>query len=262
MRQDYHNLTVTAKDRVAFVTINRPDKLNAMNAATKAELLELFNELKNDSSIDIVILTGAGEKSFVAGTDIGELGALDASSGKEFSEKGQELLNLIENLGKPVIAAVNGYALGGGCEIAMACHIRIASENAKFGQPEVSLGIIPGYGGTQRLARLVGRGRAMEMILTGNQIDASEALRIGLVNKVVPLGELLPTAETVARTILSKGQVAIRMALRAVNMAHETTQSDGQALEATLFGVCCGTEDFKEGTQAFLQKRKPEFKNK
>jgi enoyl-CoA hydratase len=259
---DFRNLIVTSRGRVAFVTINRPDKLNAMNAATKAELLELFNGLKNDSSIDIVILTGAGEKSFVAGTDIGELGALDAASGKEFSEKGQELLNLIENLGKPVIAAVNGYALGGGCEIAMACHIRIASENAKFGQPEVSLGIIPGYGGTQRLARLVGKGRAMEMILTGNQIDASEALRIGLVNKVVPLGELLSTAETVARTILSKGQVAIRMALKAVNMAHETMQSDGQALEATLFGVCCGTEDFKEGTQAFLQKRKPEFKNK
>jgi enoyl-CoA hydratase len=256
------NLLVKVTNRIAFVTINRPDKLNAMNAATKAELLELFNEIKNDSSIDIIILTGAGEKSFVAGTDIGELGHLDANSGKEFSEKGQELLNLIENLGKPVIAAVNGYALGGGCEIAMACHIRIASENAKFGQPEVSLGIIPGYGGTQRLARLVGKGRAMEMILTGTQIDASEALRIGLVNKVVPQCELLSTAETVARTILSKGQVAIRMALKAVNMAHETTQSDGQALEATLFGVCCGTEDFKEGTQAFLQKRKPEFKNK
>jgi enoyl-CoA hydratase len=256
------NLLVTTRNRIAFVTINRPDKLNAMNAATKAELLTLFNEIKNDSSIDIVILTGAGEKSFVAGTDIGELGTLDASSGKEFSEKGQELLNLIENLGKPVIAAVNGYALGGGCEISMACHIRIASENAKFGQPEVSLGIIPGYGGTQRLARLVGKGRAVEMILTGNQIDANEALRIGLVNKVVPLTELLSTAEAVARTILSKGQVAIRMALKAVNMTHETTQSDGQALEATLFGVCCGTEDFKEGTQAFLQRRKPEFKNK
>jgi len=259
---DFRNLVVTLRDRVAFVTINRPDKLNALNAATKAELLELFNKLKNDSSVDIIILTGAGEKSFVAGTDIAELAALDATSGKEFSQSGQDLFNLIENLGKPVIAAVNGYALGGGCELALACHLRIASENAKFGQPEVNLGIIPGYGGTQRLARLIGKGRAMEMILTSNQIDAGEALRVGLVNKVVPQTELLSTAENVARTILSKGQVAIRMALKAVNMTEETTQSDGQALEASLFAVCCGTEDFKEGTKAFLEKRKPEFKNK
>jgi enoyl-CoA hydratase len=259
---DFRNLILTSRDRIAFVTINRPEKLNAMNASTKAELLELFNKIKNDPAIDIVILTGAGEKSFVAGTDIGELTALDATSAKEFSESGQDLLNLIENLGKPVIAAVNGYALGGGCEIALACHIRIASENAKFGQPEVNLGVIPGYGGTQRLARLIGKGRALEMILTGNQIDANEALRIGLVNKVVRQSELLSIAENIARTILSKGQVAIRMALKAVNMIEETTQSDGQALEASLFGVCCGTEDFKEGTKAFLEKRKPEFKNK
>jgi enoyl-CoA hydratase/carnithine racemase len=251
-----------AKGRIAFVTITRPDKLNALNAATKTELLELFDKIKNDPTIDIVILTGAGEKSFVAGTDIGELAALNATSGKEFSETGQDLLNLIENLGKPVIAAVNGYALGGGCELALACHLRIASENAKFGQPEVNLGVIPGYGGTQRLARLIGKGRAMEMILTGNQIDANEALRIGLVNKVVPQSELLSTAENIARTILSKGQVAIRMALKAVNIIAETPQSDGQALEASLFGVCCGTEDFKEGTRAFLEKRKPEFKNR
>jgi enoyl-CoA hydratase len=259
---DFRNLLVTSGDRIALVTINRPEKLNALNAETKAELLELFNELKNDSTIDIVILTGAGEKSFVAGTDIGELTALDETSGKEFSQQGQKLLQLIENLGKPVIAAVNGYALGGGCELALACHLRIASENAKFGQPEVNLGLIPGYGGTQRLARLIGKGRAMEMILTGNPIDANEAFRVGLVNKVVLQSELLSTAENVARTILSKGQVAIRMALEAVNMTQETTQSDGQALEATLFGVCCGTEDFKEGTKAFLEKRKPEFKNK
>ena len=259
---DLHNLVVTSHDRIAFVTISRPDKLNALNAATKAELLELFNEIKNDSNIDIAILTGAGEKSFVAGTDIGELTALNATTGKEFSEGGQDLLNLIENLGKPVIAAVNGYALGGGCELALACHLRIASENAKFGQPEVNLGVIPGYGGTQRLARLIGKGRALEMILTGNQIDANEALRVGLVNKVVPQSELLSTAENIARAILSKGQVAVRMALKAVNMTDETTQSDGQALESSLFGVCCGTEDFKEGTRAFLEKRKPEFRNK
>jgi enoyl-CoA hydratase len=259
---DFRNLLVTSRDRIALVTINRPDKLNALNAATKTELFELFGKIKNDATVDVVILTGAGEKSFVAGTDIGELTALDATSGKEFSEQGQKLLDLIENLGKPVIAAVNGYALGGGCELALACHLRIASENAKFGQPEVNLGIIPGYGGTQRLARLIGKGRAMEMILTGNQIDASEAFRVGLVNKLVPQGELLSTAENVARIILSKGQIAVRMALKAVNMTQETTESDGQALEATLFGVCCGTDDFKEGTRAFLEKRKPEFKSR
>ncbi|HXG38892.1 MAG TPA: enoyl-CoA hydratase-related protein, partial [Bacteroidota bacterium] len=167
-----------------------------------------------------------------------------------------------ENLGKPVLAAVNGYALGGGCELALACHIRIASENAKFGQPEVNLGIIPGYGGTQRLARLIGKGRAMEMILTGDQIDAHEALRVGLVNKVVPLSELMKTAEAIAQKIVSKGQVAIRLALKAVNMTDETNLTDGLALEASLFGVCCGSEDFKEGTKAFLEKRKPVFKNR
>jgi len=256
------NILFEISDRIATVTINRPDKLNALNAATKAELLEAFHSIKDDPEIGAVIITGAGEKSFVAGTDIAELRSLDAATGKEFSEKGQELFNLIQNLGKPVIAAVNGFALGGGCELALACHIRIASENAKFGQPEVNLGIIPGYGGTQRLARLIGKGRAMEMILTGRQMTASEALEVGLVSKVVPQSELLSTAEEIAKTILSKGQVAIRLALKAVNMTEETTLSDGQALEATLFGVCCGTEDFKEGITAFLEKRKPAFKNK
>jgi enoyl-CoA hydratase/carnithine racemase len=256
------NVRYNIKGRIGYVTINRPDKLNALNLQTKSELFELFTEIKSDPAVDVVILTGAGEKAFVAGTDIGELVELDAVTGKEFSERGQELLNLIENLGKPVIAAVNGYALGGGCELALACHMRIASETAKFGQPEVNLGIIPGYGGSQRLARLVGKGRAMEMILTGNPITADEALRIGLVNRVVPQSELLSAAERLAETILAKGQVAIRLALKAVNMTQETTQSDGQALEATLFGVCCGTEDFGEGTKAFLEKRKPQFKNK
>lgn len=259
---DIKNILLEKSNRVATVMINRPEKLNALNAATRAELFDVFTSIKDDPNIDVVIVTGAGEKSFVAGTDIGELTALDATSGKEFSQKGQELFNLIENLGKPVIAAVNGFALGGGCELALACHIRIASENAKFGQPEVNLGIIPGYGGTQRLARLIGKGRAMEMILTGRQMDAQEALQVGLVSKVVPQAELLSTAEEIAKTILTKGQVAIRLALKAVNMTAETTQSDGQALEATLFGVCCGTEDFKEGTSAFLEKRKPTFKNK
>jgi enoyl-CoA hydratase len=248
--------------RIATVTINRPEKLNALNAQAKSELRDVFSRIKSDSNVDVVILTGAGEKAFVAGTDIGELIVLNSETGKEFSAKGQELFDLIENLGKPVIAAINGYALGGGCELALACHIRIASENAKFGQPEVNLGIIPGYGGTQRLARLVGRGRAMEMILTGNPIDAHEALRIGLVNSVVPQAELQAAAMAMAQLIASKGQIAIRMALKAVNMTQETTLSDGQKLEASLFGVCCDTEDFKEGTAAFLEKRKAVFKNK
>src|SRR5437867_1320231 len=187
---NYQTLLNSVNDGIATVTINRPDKLNALNTQSKAELKSLFTEIKSDNSIDVIILTGAGEKAFVAGTDIKELTVLNSGSGKEMSAKGQEVFDLIENLGKPVIAAVNGYALGGGCELALACHIRIASENAKFGQPEVNLGIIPGYGGTQRLARLIGRGRAMELILTCNQITAQEALRIGLVNKVVPHAEL------------------------------------------------------------------------
>ncbi len=257
----HQTLSSSISNRIATITINRPDKLNALNAETKAELKALFTEIKNDNAVDVVILTGAGEKSFVAGTDIKDLTVLNATTGKEFSSKGQEVFDLIENLGKPVIAAVNGYALGGGCELALACHIRIASENAKFGQPEVNLGIIPGYGGTQRLARLIGRGRAMELILTGNQIDAQEALRIGLINKVVPQSELLATATAMAQLIASKGQVAIRMALKAVNMTEETTLSDGQQLEASLFGVCCDTGGFKEGTTAFLEKRKPSFRN-
>jgi enoyl-CoA hydratase len=258
----YETIQYESKGRIGYVTINRPDKLNALNAKAKAELRELFTDLKSDGGVDVVILTGAGEKAFVAGTDIKELTELNTDTGKKFSEGGQAVFNAIENLGKPVIAAVNGYALGGGCELALACSIRIASENAKFGQPEVNLGIIPGYGGTQRLARLVGRGKAMELILTGDQIDAQEAQRIGLVNKVVPLQELKSAAEAVAQKILSKGQVAVRLAMKAVNMTHETTLTDGQALEASLFGVCCGSEDFKEGTKAFLEKRKPEFKNK
>jgi enoyl-CoA hydratase len=259
---NYQTLLYSVSSRVGVVTINRPDKLNALNAEAKSELKLLFTSIKSDSSVDVVIVTGAGEKSFVAGTDIKELAELNGETGKEFSAKGQEVFDLIENLGKPVIAAVNGYALGGGCELALACHIRIASENAKFGQPEVNLGIIPGYGGTQRLARLIGRGRSMEMILTGNLIDAQEALRVGLVNRVVPQTELLPTATKLAESIVGKGQIAIRMALKAVNMTQEATLSEGEQLEVSLFGVCCDTEDFKEGTAAFLEKRKPSFKSR
>ena len=258
----YQTLLVEKRNRIAFVTINRPDKLNALNAQAKTELKAAFEEIRDDSEVDAVVLTGAGEKGFVAGTDIKELTQLDEQSGKSFSEEGQAVLNLIENLGKPVIAAVNGYALGGGTELALACHIRIASENAKFGQPEVNLGIIPGYGGTQRLARIVGKGRALEMILSGDQIDAQEALRIGLVNKVVPLPDLLKTAEALAAKIISKGQMAVKLALQSVNATHELSLAAGQSLEVELFGRCCKSEDFKEGITAFLEKRKPVFKNK
>ncbi|MER3524320.1 MAG: enoyl-CoA hydratase [Ignavibacteria bacterium] len=259
---NYQTLLYEIGERIATVTINRPDKLNALNAHAKAEVHDLFTSLKSETQVDVVIITGAGEKAFVAGTDIGELTALDAQSGKDFAAKGQEVFDLIQHLGKPVIAAVNGYALGGGCELALACHIRIAAETATFGHPEANLGIIPGYGGTQRLARLIGIGRAMEMILTGDPIDAHEALRIGLVNKVVPHADLMKEAHALALRIAAKGQIAIRMALKAVNMTLETTLSDGQRLEASLFGVCCGTEDFKEGTKAFLEKRKPVFKSR
>ena len=258
----YSTLIVSTKNRIGTVIVNRPDKLNALNSQCKSELSALFTSLKTDNDVDVVILTGAGEKAFVAGTDISELLTLDAESGEKFARGGQCLLDLIQHLGKPVIAAVNGYALGGGCELALACHIRIASENAKFGQPEVNLGDMPGYGGTQRLPRLIGVGRAMELILTGNQVDAQEALRIGLVNKVVPLVELLPTAVSVARNIISKSQPAIRLALEAINASLETPLGEGLRIEAKLFGQCCDTEDSKEGVKAFLEKRKPSFKGK
>ena len=259
---NYQTLLVESRNKIAFVTVNRPDKLNALNAQAKDELRQVFASIKSDSAVDVVILTGSGEKAFVAGTDIKELTDLDRASGQTFSEGGQSVFNLIENLGKPVIAAVNGYALGGGAELALACHIRIASDNAKFGQPEVNLGIIPGYGGTQRLARLVGKAKAMEMILTGDPIDAQEALRIGLVSKVVPQSELMRAAEEIAQKILAKGQIAVRKAIQAVNASQEKSLTDGLAVEATLFGECCATEDFKEGTRAFLEKRKAAFKNK
>jgi len=210
----------------------------------------------------VVIVTGSGEKAFVAGTDIAELADLDESSGRDFSSKGQAIFDQIEQLGKPVIAAVNGYALGGGCELALACHIRIASEKAKFGQPEANLGVIPGYGGTQRLARLIGKGRAMEMILTGAQVDAQEALRIGLVNKVVNPSELISRTQYMAQVIASMGQVAIRAALEAVNAVDVLPLDEGLRKEADLFARCCASEDFREGTKAFLEKRKPAFKNR
>lgn len=259
---NFLNLLLTIEARVATVTINRPDKLNALNSACKTELQIVFTDLRTNPEVDAVIITGAGEKAFIAGTDIAELTSLNAQTGKEFSAGGQAIFDLIQHLGKPVIAAVNGFALGGGCELALACHIRVASDNAKFGQPEVNLGIIPGYGGTQRLTRLIGPGSAAEMILTGNSIDATEALRIGLVNKVVPKGELLSAAETIARAIIAKGQLSVRMSLKAINASLELPLSEGLKVEAALFGECCSTEDFKEGTAAFMEKRKPLFRGK
>lgn len=258
---NYQNVLVEIKEKTALVKINRPDKLNALNAVTMDELKNVFTELIANEDVYVIILTGSGEKAFVAGADISELNKLNMISGKEFSEKGQEIFSMVENSTKPVIAAVNGFALGGGCEIALACHIRLASENAKFGQPEVNLGIIPGYGGTQRLTRLINSGRAAEYILTGNMIDANEAYRIGLVNHVYPQNELMAKALEMAEKIISKGQNAVRAAIKAVNIVDEVPGKEGENFEAGLFAVCCGTEDFKEGTSAFLEKRKPEFKN-
>lgn len=255
------NLLLEVKDKIAIITINRPDKLNALNNDTLLELRSVFKELRGRDDVYVVILTGSGEKAFVAGADIKELNQLDVLSAKKFAERGQDVFNSIENMNKPVIAAVNGFALGGGCELALACHIRLASENVKFGQPEVNLGIIPGYGGTQRLSRLINSGRAMEYILTADMIDANEALRFGLVNRVYPQAELMSRAIEMAQKISSKGQQAVRFAIKAVNAASQVSAKEGQNYEASLFALCCGTEDFKEGTSAFLEKRKPEFKN-
>jgi len=258
---NYKTLLIDINENVALVTLNRPDKLNALNAQTINDLDAVFDALKDNDDVYVIILTGSGEKAFVAGADISELNKLDMITAKEFSERGQSVFNKIENFDKPVIAAVNGFALGGGCELALACHIRLASETAKFGQPEVNLGIIPGYGGTQRLARLINTGRAIEYILTADMIEADDAYRIGLVNKIYPANELIESAMKMAGKIASKGQQAIRLALKAVKAVDEVSLKEGQNLEATLFALCCGTDDFKEGTSAFLEKRKPVFKN-
>ena len=258
----YENILLEKKNSIAYVTVNRPKVLNALNGATIEELRNAFHELKHDASIRVVILTGAGEKAFVAGADIGELAQRDPVSGKEFAHRGQNVFNLIENLGKPVIACVNGFALGGGCELALACTMRLASENAKFGQPEVKLGILPGYGGTQRLPRLVGKGLAMQMVLAGEMITAQEAHRIGLVNEVTAAAELIPRAEAIAAKIIANAPLAVQYAMEAVNKGMEMTLAEGMFLEASLFGVCCATEDKKEGTTAFLEKRPAAFKGK
>jgi enoyl-CoA hydratase/carnithine racemase len=259
---NFENILLEKKNSIAYVTVNRPKLLNALNMATMEELRTAFTDVKNDPAIRVAILTGSGEKAFVAGADISELAQNDAVTGKEYTHRGQSVLDLIENLGKPVIACINGFALGGGCEIAMACTIRLASQNAKLGQPEVKLGIIPGYGGTQRLPRLVGKGIAMQLVLTGEMISAEEAHRIGLVNEVTAPADLIPRAEAIANKIIANAPLAIQYAMEAVNRGLELTLPDALYLEATLFAVCCATEDKKEGTAAFLEKRAAQFKGK
>jgi len=258
----FENILFEKRNSIAYITINRPKVLNALNMATMGELRRVFTDLKQDREVRVVILTGAGEKSFVAGADIGELQRNNPVEAKEYTHRGQAVVDLVENLGKPVIACINGFALGGGCEIAMACTMRLASENAKLGQPEVKLGIIPGYGGTQRLPRLVGKGIAMQLLLTGEMISAQEAHRIGLVNEVVPAQELIARAEVIAQAIIKNAPLAIQYCLEAVNHGMEMTQQEGLCLEATLFAVCCATEDKKEGTSAFLEKRAANFSGK
>jgi enoyl-CoA hydratase len=255
----YQNLLVETKDGVATVTVNRPDKLNALDDRTMEELDRAFTAFRAESGVRGVILTGSGDKAFVAGADIGELSAQTPIDGRERGIRGQEILDKIENLGKPVIAAVNGFALGGGCELALACHVRLASENAKLGTPEVKLGLMCGYGGTQRLPRIVGKGRALEMLLSGEMIDAQEALRIGLVNRVVPREALRAEAEGLLRKMLGNSPTSLRLTLQAVNAGLEMPLREAQLLEATLFGLLCTTEDMKEGTRAFLEKRPPKF---
>jgi enoyl-CoA hydratase len=252
-------LLVETADRIRVLTVNRPDKLNALNAEVMASLDAAVEAARTDDSVGVVIITGAGEKSFIAGADIGELSKLSPVEGREHALKGQAVVGKLERLGKPVIAAINGYALGGGCELALACTIRIASENARFGQPEVKLGIIPGYGGSQRLARVVGEGRAMQLCLTAEQIDAAEAHRIGLVNKVVPAGQALAAAKEMAKAILANGPVACRYVLEAVRRGLDMPLSEGLVFEATLFGLCAATSDMKEGMTAFLEKRPAKF---
>ncbi len=250
------------KEGIATLTINRPDKLNALNDAVIEELSEAVAAIEIDDSIRGVIVTGAGPKAFVAGADIGELATQGPLSGKDRSLTGQAVFRRLERCGKPVIAAVNGFALGGGCELAMACHFRLASENAKFGQPEVKLGIGPGYGGTVRLPRLVGKGRALELLLTGDMIDAHEAYRIGLVNRVVAADELIPEAEKLLRRILANGPIAVRLCLEAVETGLDLSVDESSLLEANHFGLIASTEDMREGMAAFLDKRSAAFKGR
>jgi enoyl-CoA hydratase len=256
------NVKTENRDGILIITIDRPKVLNALNAQTIDEIGQAFEAARDDESVKCVILTGAGEKAFVAGADITELAQMTPITGKATAEKGQRIFLSIERFPKPVIAAINGFALGGGCELALACHIRIASEKAQLGLPEVTLGIIPGYGGTQRMARLLGKGKALELILTGDRIGPADAERIGLVNKVVPAEQLMAVAEELARKIASRGPLAVRAAIEAVMNGSEMPFEEGQFLEATLFGLLASTDDMKEGMTAFLEKRQAEFKSK
>jgi enoyl-CoA hydratase/carnithine racemase len=256
------NVLYEKKDAIAYVTVNRPKVLNALNTPTWKDLRTAFEDAQNDAAVRGVILTGAGDKAFIAGADISELAHASAVDAERSSRFGQQVLDLIENLGKPVVAAINGFALGGGCETAMACTIRIAVETAKFGQPEVKLGLLPGGGGTQRLPRLVGKGRALQLILSGEMISAQEAFRIGLVNEIVPPSQLIPRAEAILKQIASNAPISVKFALEAANKGLETSQSEGLLLEASYFGLCAATEDKKEGTTAFLEKRAPQFQGR
>ncbi|MEW5901028.1 MAG: enoyl-CoA hydratase-related protein [Acidobacteriota bacterium] len=256
----FNNLLTRKSEAIGWITVNRPDKLNALNVETIGELKAAFQEFALDPEVKAVILTGAGERAFMAGADISEFVHLDAEKGTHYARQGQELTKAIENFPKPVIAAINGYALGGGTEMALACHIRLASENAKLGQPEVKLGLIPGYGGTQRLARLVGKGLAMELILSGRMIDAKAAAEAGLINKVVPAAQILAEAEALAKEIIKNAPLALAFSIEAINKGLDRTLEDGLELEAEIFGRSCATADAKEGAAAFLEKRKPNFR--
>jgi len=256
------NVLYEKKGSIAYVTINRPKVLNALNKQTITELKAAFEDAREDAELRAVILTGAGEKAFAAGADVSEVATQTAVEAEQATSFGQGVTTLIENLGKPVAAAVNGFALGGGCELAMACTIRIAAESAKFGQPEVKLGIMPGYGGSQRLPRLVGKGRAMQIILSGEIIGAQEAYRIGLVNEVVPNANLIARAEEILNQIIANAPLAVKFSLEAINKGMETSLGEGLLLEASLFALCAGTEDKKEGTSAFLAKRAPQFRGR
>ncbi|MBI4445643.1 MAG: enoyl-CoA hydratase/isomerase family protein [Acidobacteria bacterium] len=262
MHSSYNTLKIEIAERIALLTLNRPEVLNALNNETLDELEKAFHELNASESAGAVILTGAGEKAFCAGADVRELAKLDALGARHQALRGQRVMDVIEASGKPVIAAVNGVALGGGCELAMACHVRIAAEEARFGQPEVKLGIIPGYGGTQRLTRLVGKGAAMEMVLSGDMVSAQEAQRLGLVNRLAPRSELLSVCRKLAGTFLSNGPLALRYSIEAINRGQEMPQSDALVLEASLFSLSFASADMQEGMRAFVEKRKAQFQGK
>ena len=255
----YQTLLLEIRDGIAILTINRPDKLNALNDTVVAELHDVARALKANADVRGIILTGSGPKAFVAGADIGDLAKQGVLDGRDRALTGQGMLRDFETMGKPVLAAVNGFALGGGCELAMACHIRIASENARFGQPEVNLGITPGYGGTQRLPRIVGKGNALYMLLSGEHVNAPDALRMGLVSKVVPQDQLMAEAEKLMRTIIAKGPIALALTMDAVDRGLEMTLEEGLRLEADAFGLVASTKDMKEGLTAFLEKRPAKF---